>query len=41
MTFVWVKPNRQAGTMAMRRMALVARMKLLLNMATPCIESGS
>ena len=40
-TFAWVRPNRQAGTMAMRQMALVARMKLSSNMAEPGIEPKS
>ena len=29
---VYVRPNRQAGTTVLRRMALVAKMKLLSNM---------
>ena len=33
-TFAKVRPNRQAGTMVMTRMALVARVKRLSNMAS-------
>ena len=40
-TFANLRSNRQAGTMLMRRMALVARMKLSSGMAAPGIEPGS
>ena len=40
-TFTKVRPIRQAETTVMRRMALVARMKLPSNMAAPGIEPGS
>ena len=40
-TFAQVRPNRQAGTMVMRRMALVTRMKLSPNMAAQGIEPVS
>ena len=40
-TFAYVRPNKQAGTMVMRWMALVARMKLPSIMAAPGIEPGS
>ena len=40
-TFTEVRPNRQMGTMVMRRMALVARKKLWSNMAVPRIEPSS
>ena len=34
-TFAKVRPNKQAGIMAMRRMALVTRTKIMPNMAAP------
>ena len=37
-TFALVRPNRQAGIMVMRSMALVARMKLPFYIATPVIK---
>ena len=40
-TFTQGKPNRQTGTTVMRRMAFVARLKLLSNMVAPGIEPGS
>ena len=40
-TFAKVRPNRSAGTMVLRMMALVARIKLLSNMAAPGAEPGS
>ena len=39
--FPKVKPNRQAGTLVMKRMALVARMKLSSDMAAPGIEPST
>ena len=39
--FAQVRPNRQTGTMVMRRMALAARRKPPSNMAAPEIEPGS
>ena len=39
-TFTYLRPNRQAGTTIMRRMALVARMKRLCNKVAPGIEPG-
>ena len=37
-TFIFVRPDRPAGTTVMRRVALVARMKLPSNMAAPGTE---
>ena len=40
-TFIQVKPNRQAGKIVMRQIALVSRIKLFSNMTAPGIEPGS
>ena len=39
-TFAYVKPHRQAGTMVMRWVALAARMKPPSNMTAPGFNPG-